>query len=210
MCQERGVVHKVNFRGYEAERVYFDPVANTTCWHRIKMSKTVRNNRNLQIFPKKWRMVMYEFLGGETMDENLYFLDVTSLRTHLYDLWYEYKHNTFQNYYEGDPLYEVNQETWERNLRRLDALVATYGFDNYSIDIAFAFKTLGVKPNSVNKYMYWTIGQRTAKAQQDCDVWDAFQSIILPNLSQPFLTKGRNQGEFLLGFSMVPNLNSQD
>ena len=31
------------------------------------------------------------------------------------------------------------------NLRRLDALVETYGFGNYSIDIAFAFKTLGVR-----------------------------------------------------------------
>ena len=200
MSQERGVVHKVIFRGRAAERVYFDPVANTTCWHRIKPSKTVRNNRNLQIFPKKWQSVIYDFLGGESMDENLYFLDVSSLRTHLYDLWYEYKHNAFQSYDQADPLYEVNEETWERNLRRLDALVETYGFGNYSIDIAFAFKTLGVKPGSANKYMYWTIGKKTAKAQQDCDVWDAFQAIILPKLSVPYITRGRDQKEFVLGF----------
>ena len=201
MSQERGVVHKVIFRGRAAERVYFDPVANTTCWHRIKPSKTVRNNRNLQIFPKKWQSVIYDFLGGESMDENLYFLDVSSLRTHLYDLWYEYKHNAFQSYDQADPLYEVNEETWERNLRRLDALVETYGFGNYSIDIPFAFKTLGVRPGSANKYMYWTIGKKTAKAQQDCDVWDAFQAIILPKISIPQLTKIEGQDrEFVLGF----------
>jgi len=203
MSQERGVVHKVIFRGQEADRVYFDPVANTTCWHRIKPSKTVRNNRNLQIFPKKWQSVIYEFLGGDSMDENLYFLDVSSLRTHLYDLWYEYKHNAFQSYDQEDPLYEVNEETWERNLRRLDALVEMYGFGNYSIDIAFAFKTLGVKPGSKNKYMYWTIGQKTAKAQQDCDVWDAFQAIILPKLSVPILTKFDGVGaNYILGFEI--------
>ena len=121
MSRERGIVHPVIFRGQEAECVFFDPVANTTCWHRIKPSKTVRNNRNLQIFLKKWQSVIYDFLEGESMDENLYFLDVNSLRTHLYDLWYEYKHNAFQSYDQADPLYEVNEETWERNLRRLDA-----------------------------------------------------------------------------------------
>ena len=135
------------------------------------------------------------------MDENLYFLDVNSLRGHLYELWHEYKHNAHQNYEEDDPLYEVNEETWERNLRRLDALVESYGFGNYSIDIAFALKTLGVQPGSANKYMYWTIGKKTAKAKQDCDVWDAFQSIILPKLSVPYMTKiNGEEGTFFISF----------
>ena len=204
MSRERGIVHPVVFRGVPAECVFFDPVANTTCWHRIKPSKTVRNNRNLQIFSKKWQPVIYEFLGGNLMDKNLYFLDVNSLRTHLYDLWYEYKHNAFQSYDQEDPLYEVNEETWARNLRRLDALVETYGFGNYSIDIAFAFKTLGVRPGSKNKYMYWTIGKKTAKAQQDCDVWDAFQAIILPKISVPILVKHpTSQYEFILQFTSI-------
>lgn len=201
MSQERGVVHDVQYRGQSAKRVYFDPVANTTCWHRIKPSKTVRNNRNLQIFPKKWQAVIFDFLGGNSMDENLYFLDVNSLRGHLYELWHEYKHHAHQNYDQDDPLYEVSEETWERNLRRLDALVESYGFGNYSIDIAFALKTLGVQPGSANKYMYWTIGKKTAKAKQDCDVWDAFQSIILPKLSVPYMTKVTgDDNTFYFGF----------
>ena len=97
------------------------------------------------------------------MDENLYFLDVGSLRTHLYDLSYEYKHNAFQSYDQEDPLYEVNEETWERILRRLDALVETYGFGNYSIDIAFAFKTLGVKPGSATNTCTGPLGRKLRK-----------------------------------------------
>tara|TARA_B110001452_G_scaffold216120_1_gene187434 strand:- start:28 stop:651 length:624 start_codon:yes stop_codon:yes gene_type:complete len=200
MSQERGVVHSVIYRGKKAERVYFDPVANTTCWHRIKPAKTVRNNRNLQIFPRKWRDVIFEFLGSDSMDDNIYYLDVTSLRAHLYDLWHEYKHNSFQNYDQNDPMYEVNEGQWHRSLRRLDTLVETYGFGNYSLNISFAFKTLGVKPDTTNKYMYWTIGQKTSKSDQDCDVWDAFQCIILPNISVPHLTKSLEDNSFILGF----------
>ena len=203
MSQERGIVHTVNYRGEKSERMYFDPVANTTCWHRIKLSKTVRNNRNLQIFPKKWQSVIYEFLGKQTMDDNIYFLDVASLRTHIYELWHEYKHNAIQTYDQTDPMYEVNEEQWKRNLRRLDALVDTYGFGNYSLNISLAFKTLGVKPGSKNKYMYWTIGQKTSKARQDCDVWDAYQAIILPKISVPHLTKlSSDEQHFILGFEM--------
>ena len=200
MSQERGVVHSVIYRGKKAERVYFDPVANTTCWQRIKPAKTVRNNRNLQIFPRKWRDVIFEFLGSDSMDDNIYYLDVTSLRAHLYDLWHEYKHNSFQNYDQNDPMYEVNEGQWHRSLRRLDTLVETYGFGNYSLNISFAFKTLGVKPDTTNKYMYWTIGQKTSKSDQDCDVWDAFQCIILPNISVPHLTKSLEDNSFILGF----------
>jgi hypothetical protein len=201
MSQTRGVVHSISYRGEKAERVYFDPVANTTCWHRNKPSKTVRNNRNLQIFPKKWQSIIYDFLGGKSMDDNIYFLDVASLRTHLYELWHEYKHNTFQNYDQSDAVYEVNENQWSRSLRRLDSLVENYGFGNYSLNISFAFKTLGVKPGSKNKYMYWTIGQKTSKSNQDCDVWDAFQAIILPKISVPHLTKKIADGTYILGFS---------
>ena len=200
MSQTRGVVHSIIYRGEKAERVYFDPVANTTCWHRNKPSKTVRNNRNLQIFPKKWQSVIYDFLGGKSIDDNIYFLDVTSLRAHLYELWHEYKHNSSQEYDQNDLMYVVNEDQWSRNLRRLDALVDMYGFGNYSLHISFAFKTLGVVPGSKNKYMYWTIGQKTSKAKQDCDVWDTFQSIILPGLSIPHLTKNLVNGSFILGF----------
>ena len=42
MGQERGVIHNVIFRGQKPNGCIFDPVANTTCWHRIKPSKTVR------------------------------------------------------------------------------------------------------------------------------------------------------------------------
>jgi hypothetical protein len=201
MSQARGTVHSIIYRGKKAERVFFDPVANTTCWHRNKPSKTVRNNRNLQIFPKKWQSVIYDFLGGDSIDNNIYFLDVGSLRAHLYELWHEYKHNSYQNYDQTDPMYEVNEDQWSRSLRRLDALVDKYGFGNYSNNLSFAFKTLGVKQGSKNKYMYWTIGQKTAKARQDCDVWDAFQAIILPGLSVPHLTKNLENGNFILGFS---------
>ena len=202
MSQSRGEVHSIVYRGKKVERVYFDPVANTTCWHRIKPAKTVRNNRNLQIFPRKWRDLIFEFLGGDSMDDNIYYLDVTTLRAHLYDLWHEYKHNSFQNYDQTDPMYEVNEEQWHRSLRRLDTLVETYGFGNYSLNLSFAFKTLGVKPGTTNNYMYWTIGQKTSKAKQDCDVWDAFQAIILPGLSVPHLTKNLENGNFFLGFSL--------
>ncbi|MDA1131257.1 MAG: hypothetical protein O3B00_07140 [archaeon] len=209
MSQERGIVHTVNFRGEAAQRMYFDPVANTTCWHRNKPAKTVRNNRNLQICPKKWQQTVYEFLGSQSITENLYFLNVSSLREHLYALWYEYKHNALQSYDQTEPVYEVNNEQWHRSLRRLDALVDTYGFENYSNDISFAFKTLGVIPGTPNNYMYWTIGQKTAKAKQDCDVWDAFQAIILPKLSVPHLTKDPNTPHtYYLGFDMIVDLNT--
>ena len=203
MTQERGVLHAINFRGKPTVRMYFDPVANTTCWHRIKPSITVRNNRNLQICPKKWQGVVYDFLGLDSIDQNIYWLNVGNLRQHLYALWFEYKENFFQSYDQLDMLYEVNEEQWQRSLRRLDALVDTYAFGNYSNDINFAFKTLGVIPGSANKYMYWTIGQKTAKAEQDCACWDAFQAIILPKLSVPHLTKcPMKANTFYLGFEL--------
>jgi hypothetical protein len=203
MSQERGVIHNVNFRGQPAERIYLDPVANTTCWHRIKPAKTVRNNRNLQICPKKWQEVTYQFLGGTSIDDNMYLLNVDNLRIHLYALWHEYKNNHIQSYDHSDEEYEVTEEQWEKNRRRLDALVDTYAFGNYSNDVSFAFKTLGVIPGSVNNYMYWTIGKKTAKAEQDCDTWDAFQSIILPKLSVPHMTKHLHEPKiYYLGFSL--------
>ena len=189
MDQERGVVHIINFRGKSSERMYFDPVANTTCWHRNKLSKTVRNNRNLQICPKKFQETMYEFLGKQEIDKNLYMLNVSNLREHLYSLWHEYKHNPFQSYDQTDMNYEVTENQWKRSLRRLDALVDTHAYGNYANDIFFALKSLGVKPGSANNYMYWTIGQRTAKSKQDTACWDAFQAIILPKISVPHLTK---------------------
>lgn len=209
MSQERGVIHRIQFRGHLAERIYLDPVANTTCWHRIKASKTVRNNRNLQISPKKWQEFIYDFLGGDSINENLYLLNVDNLRIHLYSLWHEYKGNHIHVYDQSDFDYEVSEEQWERNRRRLDALVDTYGFGNYSNDVSFAFKTLGVIPGSANKYMYWTIGKKTAKAEQDCDTWDAFQSIILPKISVPHMTKDpHNPNTYYLGFSLRADLEA--
>lgn len=207
MSQERGVIHNINFRGLPAERIYLDPVANTTCWHRIKPAKTVRNNRNLQICPKKWQQVIYQFLGKDSINGNIYVLNVGNLRTHLYALWREYKCNQIQEYDQSDENYEVTEEQWEKNRRRLDALVDTYAFGNYSNDVSFAFKTLGVIPGSANKYLYWTIGQKTAKAKQDCDTWDAFQSIILPKLSVPHITKHPHDPEiYYVGFSLKDDL----
>jgi hypothetical protein len=203
VTQERGVVHTVNFRGQLTQRIYLDPVANTTCWHRFKHARTVRNNRNLQIFPKKYQSVAYEFLGGNDIENNLYFLDSSQLRAHLYELWHEYKHNSYQNYDQSDSNYLVDEKKWLHNLRRLEVLVQNYAFEDFSLDIPFAFKTLGVLPNSKSKYMYWTIGQKTSKSQQDCDVWDTFQSIILPNISIPYITKNPIDSSYILGFESI-------
>ena len=86
-----------------------------------------------------------------------------------------------------------------KNLRRLDALVETYGFGNYSIDIAFAFKTLGVKPGSA-KYMYWTIGKKTRKHNKIVMFGMLFKR--LPKISIPHLTKVRlDDSNFILGFN---------
>ena len=200
MSQERGVIHNVFFRGVKSERIYLDPVANTTCWHRFKPSKTVRNNRNLQISPKKYQSTVYDFLGAEEIENNLYFLDCSQLRIHLYELWYEYKHNAYQDYDQSDLNYTVDEQKWRHNQRRLEHLVENYAFGDFSLDIQFAFKTLGVLPNSKSKYMYWTIGQNTSKSEQDCAVWDTFQSIILPKISLPFVTKMKDDNCYILGF----------
>lgn len=206
MSQERGVIHDVIFRGEQSQRIYLDPVANTTCWHRFKPSNTVRNNRNLQISPKKYQSMVYDFLGCSDIENNLYFLDCSQLRTHLYELWHEYKHNAYQNYDHSDSNYLVDEEKWIHNLRRLEFLVQNYAFGDFSLDIQFAFKTLGVSPNSKSKYMYWTIGQKTSKSEQDCDVWDTFQAIILPKISVPYITKTKEDNCYILGFEINRSL----
>ena len=50
--------------------------------------------------------------------------------------------------------YLVDEKKWLHNLRRLEVLVQNYAFGDFSLDIPFAFKTLGVLPNSKSKYMY--------------------------------------------------------
>ena len=106
----------------------------------------------------------------------------------------------------SDSNYLVDEEKWIHNLRRLEFLVQNYAFGDFSLDIQFAFKTLGVLPNSKSKYMYWTIGQKTNKSDQDCDVWDTFQSIVLPKISVPYITKGKENNCYILGFEINRSL----
>ena len=67
------------------------------------------------------------------MENNLYFLDCSQLRTHLYELWYEYKHNAYQNYDHSDSNYVVDEKKWLHNMRRLEFLVQKYAFGDYNI-----------------------------------------------------------------------------
>lgn len=217
MPQTSGIVSTRMIDGVNREIMYLDRITNAYCIHRDDTATTrvgaSRKNNQLQFTPFANKSNAYSFTDSNNLAMNNYFLDVQSLRDHLHMLRNCYEYHIFQNYYQLDPVYEVDGDKWIENLALLNTLVQTHGGGNWD-PLEMRFITLRLDPADTG---YPAIARNPSGGRgglltplrtnptQDEECWDCFQAIILPKISIPYLVK-MDTNEFHLKFEIDESL----
>ncbi len=149
MPQTSGIVSTRMIDGVNRDIMYLDRITNSYCIHRDDTATTrvgaSRKNNQLQFTPSANKSNAYSFTDSNNLAMNNYFLDVQSLRDHLHMLRNCYEYHIFQNYYQLDPVYEVDGDKWVENLALLNTLVQTHGGGNWD-PLEMRFITLRLDP----------------------------------------------------------------